>query len=240
MSDSPDRRFPRPALGPLLGVVAVLAMIALAMSEAERLIGLLRDIESMVDRKPLQAMLVYVAAFVVLATLALPIGSLFCLAAGYLFGTWTGAAAALIGGTLAALLTFVLARYLIGHPLHDRLYASRARKLLTLLERNAFYYLVLLRIVPVAPFFVVNAAAGLTRTTTLFYTFATVLGLIPTAIIYSAVGAGLGSLLEARELAGPALLLEPRIALPLLALVLLILGTWAARRWLLSLRDDEC
>ncbi len=192
--------------------------------------GLLENLSARVDRHFWLALLLFVLSFAVLAALALPIGSLYCLAAGYLFGIGTGAVAALIGACLGAALTFLLIGQLGGRGVRGRLRQSRVEPVLRLLERDAVWYLIILRVVPIAPFFLVNAAAAMTRISALRFHLATLLGLAPVCLVYAAVGNGLGSMLEARELLGPGLLLKPDVGLPLLGLLLLIALSWALRR----------
>ena len=58
---------------------------------------------------------------------------------------------------------------------------------------------------------------------------ASLVGLTPSAIVYGSVGSGLETLLEAREVMTPTLLLQPQIGLPMLGVVVLVLISWAFR-----------
>lgn len=232
-SDMNPDRLPLTA-GLLLGVIFVAAVVALAGAGQGWLFEILALVEAG-KREHLAAMVVaYVLAFAVLATLTLPVGTLFCLAAGYLFGIPLGFLAAMTGALLGGALTFVLVRCFGGASVRRQLAAGRAAPWLGALERDATWYLVLLRIVPVAPYFAVNAAAAVTGIGLGHFLLATAAGLVPTTIVYAAVGSGLESLLEARDMLGPALLLEPEIGLPLLGLVAIIVTSWLIRRRLLS------
>ena len=223
------KKIPR-SVGWLLAVlVLVLVFVAIFLGREQILDGLAL-LEQVAKGNIALSVAIFIAIYAIGATLTLPIGSLMCLTAGYLFGLALGAVAALAGGLAAATLTFVLVRYVAGAAWRERALKTRAAPVLEILERDAFYYLVLLRTVPAAPFFLINAAAGLTAISGRLYLVATIVGLIPTAVIFAGVGAGVGSLIEAREMAHPRLLLEPEVGLPLAALVVLILTAWAIRR----------
>lgn len=214
----------------MLALIFIATVLALLGPNSQWLMELLAAIEQGKREHRLAMLMVYIAAFALLATLTLPVGTLFCLAAGYLFGIVQGFLAALIGALLAAALTFILMRHFGGRRLRAQMDYSRMAPWLRALERDATWYLVLLRIVPVAPYFAVNAAAAVTRIGLLHFIAATAAGLVPITLVYAAVGAGLGSLVEARTMLGPGLLMRPEIGLPLLGLVALIMAGWLARR----------
>jgi uncharacterized membrane protein YdjX (TVP38/TMEM64 family) len=98
-------------------------------------------------------------------------------------------------------------------------------------SRDAFSYLLALRLMPVAPFFVVNIAAGLARVRLAAFVAATVIGAAPSAFIFATLGAGLGGVLRRHGQLGAQLLLQPQIAGPLTALAALSLAPPAWRLW---------
>ncbi len=218
------------------GIAAILLVVAvvvvLGRLGIDPVLEQLASLESMVKARFWLALVTFIAAFLLLSLVALPVGTLFCLTGGYLFGTWLGAAASLFAASLAAIVTVVLVRRFGGRLLRRRLARSRIEPWVKRIERDAEWYVALSRIVPVAPFFVVNAAAGMSQMPVWRFSVASTLGLVPITLIYAAVGNGLGSMLEARDMMGPDLLLEPQIGLPLAALVVLIVSSWVLKRWL--------
>lgn len=216
--------------GLLLGVIVLASVIALVGAGQEWLVNVLHELEAGARAHYFRGLFIFVTAFALLAMLTLPVATLFCLAGGYLFGALIGSAASLAGACCAAALTFLLARYAGGRTVRMRLAAGRADTWLTALERDATWYLILLRIVPVAPFFAINAAAGVTGVGFGHFLLTTTIGLIPITIIYASVGASLNSILDARDMLGPALLLQPQIGLPLAALATIIITSWIIRR----------
>lgn len=193
---------------------------------AEPALDALEWLDGLVERHYWTALALYTGLFTLLVLTTLPVGTVFCLAGGFLFGLSAGASAGLLAATGGALLTVLLVRGLGGGHLRERLSQGQIEAWLKLLERDATWFLILLRLIPVVPFFLVNAAAGLTRIPLLQFGLATLVGLAPTTLIYAAIGRGLDSVSQARELAGPHILLDPQLAIPLLALAALILISW--------------
>ena len=88
---------------------------------------------------------------------------------------------------------------------------------------NAFSYLLVLRLVPLFPFFLVNLGAGLLGVRLSTYVIATFLGIIPATFVYAGLGNGLGALFEKNVNPDLSLIFRPEILLPILGLALLAL-----------------
>lgn len=220
--------------------VSIVLAFAVGLSDVgqEGVLRLIGRLDGFVEAHFWIGIVGYVLAFGLLITLTLPMATVFTVAGGFLFGAVAGSAAALIGMTFGAILTFTLMR-LIGVREDSRfIREGRMKSVFELMDRNAVFYVTLLRIVPVAPCFAVNAGAAITRIDFGRFVTASLIGLTPSAIVYGSVGAGLETLLEAREVMTPMLLLEPEIGLPMLGVVLLVLISWKFRSHLPGL-DPE-
>ncbi|MGY6552913.1 MAG: TVP38/TMEM64 family protein [Wenzhouxiangella sp.] len=210
------------------GSVAALAILAtIAWFGMEPAVNALEWLEAHVGRYFWAALAAYLVLFSLLILTTLPVGTVFCLAGGYLFGITLGAGAALLAATTGATLTVLLVRGFGGRRLREWLSRGRLERWLKLLERDATWYLIILRVIPIMPFFPVNAAAGATRIGIGHFIAATAIGMTPTTIIYAAIGSGLNSVVDAREAAGPQIFLQPEVAVPLALLALLIAISWA-------------
>jgi uncharacterized membrane protein YdjX (TVP38/TMEM64 family) len=88
---------------------------------------------------------------------------------------------------------------------------------------DAFSYLLVLRLVPLFPFWLVNLVPALLGVPLRTFALATALGIVPGCLVFASVGAGLGHLLERGEEPDLDLILEPRVLLPLLGLATLAL-----------------
>ncbi|HWI40316.1 MAG TPA: VTT domain-containing protein, partial [Verrucomicrobiae bacterium] len=107
-----------------------------------------------VERSYLRSALLYVLAYMTTA-LVLPGALVLTVAGGFLFGVIPAALLINIGGTLGALAGFAAARSLAGHALQER-YSRQLSSFNAELELHGVSYLLMLRIVPLFPFFVVN------------------------------------------------------------------------------------
>lgn len=224
------------------GLTALLIMataVGAWMLSGENIDGLLALIERLEFRseyRPASTALAFALIFALTTGLTLPTATLLCLAAGYLFGVVVGSVVSMAGALGGALVTFAGMRFIAGERVRNFLLRGRTRGLVHLLERDAFFYLLALRVVPVAPFFAINAAGAMIRISARRFLLATALGLTPLVLVYVSVGAGLETLLEAGRVSGPEVLLRPRLLVPLLALALVLVGGILARRIVLRRR----
>lgn len=209
------------------------------MMTGENIDGLLALIERLEYRsefRPLSTALAFGLVFALTTGLTLPAVTILCISAGYLFGTVLGTVVSLAGAVGGALTTFIGLRFIAGERVRSFLLSGRTRGLVHLLERDAFFYLLALRVVPVAPFFAINAAGAMIRISGRRFLLATSLGLAPLVLVYVSVGAGLETLLETGRVNGPEVLLRPRVLFPLLALLLVLALGIVTRRIFLRRR----
>jgi uncharacterized membrane protein YdjX (TVP38/TMEM64 family) len=152
------------------------------------------------------------------------------MAAGFLFGPLLGTLVAVPAATAGACLLFLGARHALGQSLLARGGESLAR-IQAALERDGFWYLLSLRLLPVVPFWLANLAPALAGMRFGPYALATLLGIIPGTAVYVGIGAGLGEVFDAGGTPDAAVILSPGILLPMLGLAALsLIGAWARRR----------
>ena len=175
-----------------------------------------------VAQYPLQASLLYVLVYALVVAFSLPVAVLVTPVGGYLFGAWLGAVLSVIGATLGSVVLFLAARSALHDVFHRKAGATLAR-LEAGFRRDSFNYLLFLRLVPVFPFWLVNIVPALLGMRLGPYVLATVIGIIPAAIVYASLGAGLGMVIERGDVPDLGIIFEWRILLPLLGLSLLAL-----------------
>jgi len=168
------------------------------------------------------AAFLFVVVYTLVVAFSLPIAVVVTPVGGFLFGLWLGALLSVIGATLGSLAVFLAARTAFYDLFHARAGAALAR-LEEGFRRDSFSYLLFLRLVPVFPFWLVNIVPALLGMTLGPYTLATLIGIIPGAVVYSSVGSGLGTLLDRGEMPNLGIIFEWRILLPLLGLAVLAL-----------------
>jgi uncharacterized membrane protein YdjX (TVP38/TMEM64 family) len=214
-------------LWPLLLIAAAIALLFASGWNRYLSLDALRANEAALraavsDNLPL-ALAIFVAAYFAVVATYIPGASILTLAGGFLFGTWLGAAATVVGATLGAVAAWWLVRTALGEPLRHRAEKSGGllKKLIDGFQGNAFSYVLSLRLIPAAPFWLVNAAAGIGSAPLRPYTLATVLGIIPATVIYSGIGAGLGALFRRGEAPDLRVIFEPQVLWPLVGLAAL-------------------
>ena len=162
-----------------------------------------------------------VASFIVIYCLAtglsLPGATILTLVGGFLFGSLLGTVFVNLGATSGATLAFLAARYLMRDTLEQK-FGKWVGPLQAGFTKNAFSYLMTLRLIPLFPFFVVNVVTGLTRMNIGTYVGATALGIIPGSFVYTYAGQQLGTIHSLNEIASPNVI-AAFVLLGLLALV---------------------
>ena len=167
------------------------------------------------------AAFVYIMVYAMLVALSVPGAAILTIAGGFLFGTWMGGLCAVIGATLGATAIFLAARGGLG-GLAQR--AGRfAGKLEAGFRADAFNYLLVLRLVPIFPFWLVNLVPALVGVRLPTYVLATFLGIVPATFIYASLGNGLGEVLAQGRHPDLAILFRPSVLLPILGLAALAL-----------------
>jgi uncharacterized membrane protein YdjX (TVP38/TMEM64 family) len=169
----------------------------------------------------------YVLAYVGVVALSLPGAVIMTLAGGFLFGVVVGATLTVIGATVGATALFLIARSAIGDVLRQRAGPFVAR-MADGFSKNAFNYLLFLRLVPVFPFWAVNLAPALLGMRLVPFVLATAIGIVPGTVVFSAFGASLGTVFDAggdirlKDVLSPTLI-AALVGLGLLALLPVIL-----------------
>jgi uncharacterized membrane protein YdjX (TVP38/TMEM64 family) len=220
--------------------VSAVVLIAVLALDPEHLISLSQlqarrhQLQHAVHAHPAQSLLIYMGLYVLVTGFSLPGALVMTLAGGFLFGLWEGAAAAVTGASAGCTAMFLAARSAWGETLRAR--ASRAGGLMQRLEagasRDAFTYILMLRLIPGVPIWLVNVTAGLLRMRLLAYLTATIVGIAPSTIVYAAIGSDFGRMFERGQRPNPALLLQPQWLATLagLAALALIPAAWRYRR----------
>ncbi|MBL1255627.1 TVP38/TMEM64 family protein [Methylocystis sp. Sn-Cys] len=172
---------------------------------------------------------VFVAVYAAVVALSLPGSTIMTLTGGFLFGVPFGVMLSVVGATLGATLLFVIARSALGDMLFERAGPTLSRTAKGF-RKDAFSYLLFLRLVPAFPFWAVNLAAAALGMRLKSYVAATSIGVIPSAIIYAAFGAGLAKIFDASGEVRLEELLNPSMIGALVGLGLLALLPVALRR----------
>lgn len=234
------RRKARPWLRLALAGLVLLALAAFYLCDLDRLVSLeglsayRHRLSLLVHAHPVGAGVLYFLVYVAAASLSLPALSVLTLAGGFLFGWKVAWPLVTVAATLGAGLLFLSARYLCGDAVR-RHAGERLSQLADGFKRDAFHYLLVLRLAPVFPFSLVTIAPALFGMRFSSFLAATLIGILPGTLVYTLIGSGLGRVFREAALSGTvptaADLLTPQVTLGLAGLALVALLPLAYRRY---------
>lgn len=165
--------------------------------------------------------LVLAAIYVIVVACSLPGATLLTLTCGFLLGPIWGTLHALSSATIGAGLLFLVASSSLGGRLRDRAQGWVGR-VQAGFQKDAFRYLLMLRLIPVVPFFALNLVSPVLGVPLRTFVLATFLGSAPGSFVYASFGSGLSSVLDSNEGYSPRHVMTPEILLTLIGLALLI------------------
>jgi uncharacterized membrane protein YdjX (TVP38/TMEM64 family) len=182
-----------------------------------------------VARNGAVAALAFIAVYAGLVAVSFPGAALLTVTSGFLFGAWLGALYAVIGATLGATILFLAARAgLAGLAARA---GPRTQKIAAGFRRNGFNYLLVIRLIPLFPFWLVNLAAGAAGLGLPSFVLATFIGIVPVTFILANLGSGLGAVIAEGKSPDLDVLFAPGVLLPLIGLAAMALLPVLYMRW---------
>jgi uncharacterized membrane protein YdjX (TVP38/TMEM64 family) len=176
-----------------------------------------------VDDHPVLSRAGFFMAYALAVAVSFPAASILTIFGGFLFGWMVGGTLVALAATLGACGLFLAARSAFGNSLRDRV-GGAAKAMSEGFEKDAFNYLLFLRLAPIFPFFVINIVPALFKVPLKTFATATFLGILPGTFAYAFLGQGLGSSLEAATKAGTVLnvkdLITPQLLTAFIVLAL--------------------
>jgi uncharacterized membrane protein YdjX (TVP38/TMEM64 family) len=178
---------------------------------------------SLTSDHSLIAALAFSTLYIVVVAFSLPGGAFLTVTGGFLFGPLLGASYVVVAATIGATILFLIAKTTLGDALRQRA-GPWLKKMDKGFQENAFNYLLVLRLIPLFPFFVVNLVPAFLGVNLRTYFLATLIGIIPGTVVYAQVGAGLGSIFDSGQSFTLSGILTTEIVLALAGLALLSLA----------------
>ncbi len=206
--------------------LAVAALVALAVAwsasplrawlDADRIVAALQGVGQSFG--PVAA----VAGFALASTLAVPLGFLTVVTL-VAFGPWAGTGCTLVGGLLGAAASYGLGR-LLGREVLQQVGGARVNQISNRLGQRGLLAVLFVRIVPIAPFAIVNMVAGASHIRLRDMLLGTAIGMLPGTLVMAFF---IDQIIAALRQPGPL-----TMAIGVLVLGLMVAGGWAMRRWL--------
>lgn len=132
------------------------------------------------------APLIYIIIYTVRPLIFFP-ASVLSIAGGLAFGAWLGTLYTIIGATLGAMLSFIVAKNL-GKSLVRKEWSGNAKKIQSQMEQNGFLYVLLFRLIPVINFDLISYMAAIAKVRFGAFALATLIGIIPGTFAYNFLG----------------------------------------------------
>jgi len=183
----------------------------------------------LVARSSVVAALCFIAIYAGQTAVSVPGGAILTIAGGFLFGLWPGLFYVVMGATIGATAVFLAARAGLGDL--ARRAGPRASRLKAGFRADAFNYLLILRLIPIFPFWLVNLVAALAGMRLATYVLGTFLGIIPGSFVFVSLGTGMGDIVAAGRPPDLGIVFRPGVLLPIAGLAVLALMPVLYRRW---------
>ena len=159
------------------------------------------------NSRPVLVITAFFLLYVAITSLGLPAAAVLTLAAGAIFGFLTGFVLVSFASTIGATIAFLLTRYLF-HDAIQQKFGDRLQTINNGIEREGAFYVFGLRLVPLFPFFVINAVLGLTKLKTFTFYWASQLGMLAGTAVYVNAGTQLANIESLRDIVDPKLLIS--------------------------------
>jgi len=211
---------------PILVILAVAAVGAFTLRDHLTFAALAENREALLayrDAHYLMAVLGFVAAYVVIVAFSLPGATLATLTGGFLFGLFPGVVFNVAAATIGAVAVFLAARAGFGADVAARIEANGGApaRLQAALRENEWSVLLMMRLVPAVPFFIANLIPAFVGVPLSRFAVTTFVGIIPGALVYTSVGAGLGEVFARGDTPDLGIIFTPAVLLPILGLAAL-------------------
>ena len=168
---------------------------------------------------------IFIFIYIFSTSISLPIATLLTVFSGAIFG-WLAVPIIVFSATMGATIIFYLVKSSLGKIYINKV-ESKFNYLKKGFQKDSFYFLLFLRLLPIAPFFIVNILAGIFNLNLAKFIFATAIGILPASCIFIWVGKTSGELISYKEISNIELIFlkffPPLFLLALISLLPIIL-----------------
>ena len=161
-------------------------LIKIYFKETAFILGAFEYINTQINSNFLLAIIFYSFLYIVCVAFSVPVASYLTLIGGAIFN-WLALPVVVISATIGATIIFILSKSILANYFSNKI-IKKYKGLEKGFSKNHFYYLLFLRLIPFAPFFIVNILAGIVNMRIISYVFATFIGIIPGTTIYIFTG----------------------------------------------------
>lgn len=181
-----EQKKPFPIVKVLIGVAILVVVIALLRQLPTD--QWLAAVQNYVKDLGMTGWVIYALVYAICCVFFIP-ATILTLGAGAIFGIGKGTGIVVVGATLGATLSFLLARTVLRSKV-EKMTSGNAkfRALDRAIGKEGAKIVFLIRLAPIFPFTYINYGFGLTSVRTLPYTLATLVGIIPGTFAFVYIG----------------------------------------------------
>jgi len=155
--------------------------------------------------RPFMVIASFFAIYVAATALSLPGAVILTLAAGAIFGLFTGTLIVSFASSIGATLAFLVSRFLLRDSIESK-FGDKLKTFNDNIEKDGAFYLFTVRLVPVFPFFLVNLVMGLTKLKTGVFYLVSQLGMLAGTIVFVNAGTQLAKIESLGGIVSPKIL----------------------------------
>ena len=166
----------------------------------------------------------FLSIYILIVSFSLPGASVTSITGGFLFGLVLGTVLNVLAASLGAIAIFLAVKIGLGKFVTQKIdqFGGRMTVLRERLLENEISVLLMLRLLPIVPFFAVNIIAALVGVRLKNFAFTTILGIIPGALVFTWIGVGIGDVFDQSATPDISLIWSPQVLGPLVGLALLL------------------
>ena len=207
----------------LLAAVALAVIAAVLLHERISFEALAANRDALIafrDAHYPASVAVFMLVYVAIVAFSLPGATIATLSGGFLFGLFPGVLFNVTSATIGACCLFLAVRWGLGDLLTARVNQSAGpvARIKAEISANEIPVLLLLRLVPVVPFFLANLIPALIGVRLSRFAATTFVGIIPGGLVFTWVGAGLEEVFARGAAPDLGILFEPQVIGPILGL----------------------
>ena len=177
-------------------------------------------LDAWIGAQGIWAPVIFGLAYAVMIAFSIPGGAVATIVGGFFFGLVTGSIAVVVSATVGATILFLAARSALGAVLR-RKSEGWLHRMEEGFRENAFSYLMVLRLIPLFPFWLVNLVPAFLGVSLRTYVIATFFGIMPGSIVYVSLGNGIDALIKSGGSPDLGIVFKAEILLPLVGLAIL-------------------
>ena len=163
------------------------------------------DFQIFYDNNPALTISLFFLVYVLTTALSIPGATILTLMAGASFGFVTGTIIASFASSLGATIALLFSRYLLRDSIESK-YGHKLAAINKGLQRDGKFYLLTLRLLPIIPFFLVNAVMGILSIKARVFYIISQIGMLPGTMIYIYAGTELAKIESLKDIASPGMI----------------------------------